>query len=611
MDKNNNLILGISAFYHDSAIALINDGEIIFAAQEERFTRKKFDASFPINSIRACLKANNISITDIDYIVFYDDPKLKLKRIISTFIDYAPKGYQMFKKISNEWRRKKNLDEIISKLIQKNFEIMPYQIPEIFYSKHHYSHAASAFFPSNFEESMVLCVDGVGEYDTTSIWYGYENELSYIKGIKFPHSLGLIYSAFTQYLGFRVNSGEYKLMGLAPYGEPKYVNLIFEKLVSQTDDGSFKLNMKYFCFPYQNQMVNENFCKLFGMAVKLEDEDFLTKHLDIACSIQRVLEIMLLKIVNNIFEEYQIKNLCMAGGVALNCVANSKILNETPIENIWIQPAAGDSGGAVGAALGFWYDHLNNARKYIKKDTMKYALLGTKFSSDEIETTLLEHKAVYKKIKRNDLYKTVSKYLAKGNIVGWFQDKMEFGPRALGNRSILADARNPEMQTILNLKIKKRESFRPFAPIIKYEKLQDWFDWENESPYMLFTASVNENKKIKSKSNHDGLNKLHEKRSFIQSVTHVDYSARIQTVSSESNPELYQLLDEFENLTGSPVLINTSFNQRGEPIVNSPNDAFECFMRTEMDLLIIEDIILSKNEQTIDQTLFETEFEKD
>ena len=593
-------ILGISAFYHDSAAAILIDGKIIAAAQEERFSRKKHDPRYPINAVKYVLSESKLNLNQIDHIVFFEKPFLKFERLLETYMAFAPKGFKSFSLSMPIWLREKLFQKkfLFDKLkeLDENFN----DINKIKFSEHHYSHAASAFYPSPFEEAIILTLDGVGEWATTTVAIGKKNKLEMLKEIHFPHSLGLLYSAFTYYTGFKVNSGEYKLMGLAPYGKPKFKDLILEKLLDLKEDGSFKLNMKYFNYATGLTMTNEKFSKLFGQPVRDSKKDLLTQfHMDIASSIQAVTEDIVLKITKNISSTYKIKNLCLAGGVALNCVANGKILKEEVFENIWIQPAAGDAGGSLGAALAYWHHELKKPREEFK-DRMNGSYLGPKFENDFIEKKLNSLKANYKKYNRDEIIALTAKELAKEKTVGWFQGRMEFGPRALGGRSILADPRSEKMQKELNLKIKFRESFRPFAPSVLREDVSDWFDLNSDSPYMLIVSEVKKNKQIKMKAEDEklfGIEKLNIKRSSIPAITHVDYSARIQTVHKDTNSRYYDLISEFKKNTDCPILVNTSFNVRGEPIVCSIEDAFNCFMGTNLDILVIEDFILFKDQQ--------------
>ena len=593
-------ILGISAFYHDSAAALIIDGKIISAAQEERFSRKKHDASYPSNAINFILKDNNLKLNDIDYIVFFEKPFLKFERLLETYLAFAPRGFKSFSLSMPIWLREKLFQKkyLFDKLKQhdQNFN----NINKIKFSEHHYSHAASAFFPSPFKEAIVLTLDGVGEWATTTLAIGNENNLKILKEIHFPHSLGLLYSAFTYYTGFKVNSGEYKVMGLAPYGKPIFKNLILEKILDLKEDGSFILNMDYFNYATGLTMTNKKFSDLFGQPVRNPKKDKLTQfHMDIAASVQAVTEEIILRLTKSAAEQFKIKNLCLAGGVALNCVANGKILKEKLFDKIWIQPAAGDAGGSLGAALAFWYQELKKSRVEFK-DQMRGSYLGPKYNDDKILDSLKNLKGKFKQLDYKEIIETTAKKLSENKTVGWFQGRMEFGPRALGCRSILADPRSDKMQKELNLKIKFRESFRPFAPSILNDKVSEWFELNEDSPYMLLVAEVNKSKQIVMTEENKklfGIDKLNVKRSSIPAVTHVDYSARIQTVHRETNPRYYDLINQFYKLTKCPILVNTSFNVRGEPIVCSIEDAFNCFMGTNLDILVIENFILFKNEQ--------------
>ena len=593
-------ILGISAFYHDSAATLIVDGKIISAAQEERFTRIKHDASYPKNAINFILKSNNLNLDKIDFIVFFEKPFLKFERLLETYLAFAPRGFKSFSLSMPIWLREKLFQKkfLFDQLKQhdENFN----DINKIKFSEHHYSHAASAFFPSPFKEALILTLDGVGEWATSTVAIGKNNSLKIIKEIHFPHSLGLLYSAFTYYTGFKVNSGEYKLMGLAPYGKPIYKDLIFEKLVDLKEDGSFKLDMTYFNYATGLTMTNKKFSDLFRHPVRDPKKDKLIQlHMDIAASIQAVTEEIVLKIAKSESKKHNVSNLCLAGGVALNCVANGKILKEKIFENIWIQPAAGDAGGSLGAALAYWHHELDNERIDFK-DQMKGSYLGPKYENDFIEEKLKSLKAKFKKYDKENIVSITAKELANEKTVGWFQGKMEFGPRALGGRSILADPRSEKMQKELNLKIKFRESFRPFAPSVLREDVNDWFELNNDSPYMLIVSNIKKDKQIKMKKEEEnlfGIDKLNIKRSSIPAITHVDYSARIQTVHRETNPRYYDLIKEFKKITNCPVLVNTSFNVRGEPIVCTIEDAYNCFMGTNLDILVIEDFILFKKDQ--------------
>ena len=595
-------ILGISSFFHDSAASLIIDGEIIAAAQEERFSRIKHDESFPVNSINYVLGESKLELHQVDHIVFFEKPFLKFERLLETYLAFAPRGFKSFSLSMPIWLREKLFMKkfLFDKL--KELDSKYLDINKISFSEHHYSHAASAYYPSPFKEAIILTLDGVGEWATSTVALGKGNNLKMLKEIYFPHSLGLLYSAFTYYTGFKVNSGEYKLMGLAPYGNPKYKNKILDALIDLKDDGSFKLNMKYFNYATGLTMTNKNFSDLFGLPVRDPNNNKIEQfHMDIASSIQAVTEEIVLRMVKALVKEYKIKNLCLAGGVALNCVVNGKILKNKLIENIWVQPAAGDAGGSLGAALAYWYSELQKPRKNYK-DQMKGSYLGPKFNDTEIKNQLDEFKATYKKLNTEELISLTARELANKKTVGWFQGRMEFGPRALGGRSILGDPRSEEMQKQLNLKIKFRESFRPFAPSVLREDVNEWFEMNNDSPYMLLVSEVKKDKQIKMKTDEDklfGIEKLNIKRSSIPAVTHVDYSARIQTVHKETNLRYYNLIKEFKKNTNCPVLVNTSFNVRGEPIVCTIEDAYKCFMGTNLDILVIEDFILFKDQQNI------------
>jgi carbamoyltransferase len=598
-------ILGISAFYHDSAASLIIDGKIVAAAQEERFTRKKHDANYPFHAIEYVLKESNLKLSEIDHIVFFEKPFLKFERLLETYMAFAPFGFKSFSLSMPIWLREKLFQKkfLFDKLAEhdQNFK----DINKINFSEHHFSHAASAFYPSPFKNALVLTLDGVGEWATTTIAIGKENNLKIIKEMHFPHSLGLLYSAFTYYTGFKVNSGEYKVMGLAPYGEPKYKDIIIKKLMDLKDDGSFRLDMSYFNYATGLTMTNQKFSNLFDQPVRNPKKDQLTQfHMDLAASIQAVTEEIIFKLTSSIAKEFNIKNLCLAGGVALNCVANGKILKKNLFDNIWIQPAAGDAGGSLGAALAFWHKELNNPRD-TTKDKMKGSYLGPSFSDNHIENQLKLLNANYEKLTETNLIEKVADELSKEKTVGWFQGRMEFGPRALGGRSIIADPRSEKMQKELNLKIKFRESFRPFAPSVLFEDVTDWFELDVESPYMLLVAKIKKNLRIEiSELNKKlfGIEKLNVKRSSIPAVTHVDYTARIQTVHEETNPKYYKLIKKFKEITKCPVLVNTSFNVRGEPIVCSIEDAFNCFMGTNLDILVCENFILFKDKQNVNLT---------
>ena len=594
-------ILGISAFYHDSAAAILVDGKIIAAAQEERFTRKKHDSSYPYNAVEFVLKYSKLKLSEIDHIVFYEKPFLKFERLLETYVAFAPKGFKSFCRSMPIWLKDKLFQK---KMLMNELQRHDQNFSDdnkLFFSEHHLSHAASAFYPSPFKEAVVLTADGVGEWATTTVATGNENNLEILKEIHFPHSLGLLYSAFTYYTGFKVNSGEYKLMGLAPYGEPKYKNIILEKLVDVKEDGTFMLNQEYFNYSTGLTMTNEKFNRLFGEKPRNSKNEKLTQfHMDIASSIQEVTEDIMMKLCKSIKKEFNSKNLCLAGGVALNCVANGKIEKEKIFENIWIQPAAGDAGGALGAALALWHIEQNNPRKTNSKDDMKGSYLGPEFSQSEIESELKKIGAKFEVINDDQIINKTSEDIANGYAVGWFQGRMEFGPRALGARSILGDARSDSMQKTLNLKVKYRESFRPFAPSVLREDLSEWFEIDKDSPYMLLVANVNSKKTLQMNDKQKklfGIDKLNVKRSEIPAVTHVDYSARIQSVHKETNPKYFELLKKFKEKTNCPVIVNTSFNVRGEPIVNTPTDAFNCFMGTELDILAIGNCYLEKNKQ--------------
>lgn len=590
-------ILGISAFYHDSAACLVTDGEIIAAAQEERFSRKKHDHEFPAAAVDFCLRYGGIDPGDIDLIAFYDKPLLTFERLLETYIDYAPRGFRSFMKAMPVWLRQKlwTREEIRKRCGYEG---------KVLFTEHHESHAASAFFPSPFESAAVLTMDGVGEWATSSYGIGRGNEFKMLAELHFPNSLGLLYSAFTYFTGFKVNSGEYKVMGLAPYGEPVYVKLILDHLIDLREDGSLRLNMEYFNFAQGLTMTNSKFAELFGGAPRRPESELTQREMDLARSVQEVTELAMLRMARHVHRETGEDNLCLAGGVALNCVGNGRILRETPFKSVWIQPAAGDAGGALGAALSVWYQYLGNDRNTEKicggrLDGMKGSYLGPDFTAEEIKAILEGSGAVYQRYDRPDLIETTARLLADGKIVGWFQGRMESGPRALGARSILGDPRSTVMQAQMNLKIKFRESFRPFAPAILSENAADYFELEADSPYMLLVAPVRQDKRIPIQEGAEkGLDKLKIPRSTIPAVTHVDYSARVQTVRRADNEIFYDLIERFGQITGTPMLINTSFNVRGEPIVCTPEDAFLCFMRTEMDFLVIGDFLLDKSRQT-------------
>ena len=588
-------ILGISAFYHDASACLVEDGVIVSAAQEEWFTRKKHDDNFPENAINYCLNNSKINSEDLDYVAFYDNPYLKFERILCTYLAYAPAGINSFSKAMAIWLKKKIW---IKKLIRNKINYSG----NIVFHNHHKSHAASAFFPSPFNESAVLTMDGAGEWATISYGVARGNNIKILADIRFPHSIGLLYSAFTYYTGFKVNSGEYKVMGLSPYGEPKYKDLIYEHLIDVKEDGSFKMNMEYFNYCAGLTMTNSKFHDLFDGPPRKREENLAQKHMDLARSIQEVTEETVMKIANHVKNETQMKYLCLAGGVALNCVANGKLLRSGLFEDIWIQPAAGDAGGAVGCALFTWYQYLNNKRiADDKSDTMKGSYLGPEFDNSEIESFLNENSYSYQILSDTELPGMIADLIAKEKVIGWFQGRMEFGPRALGSRSIIGDARSTKMQRKMNMKIKYRESFRPFAPSVRSENVTDYFEIDRESPYMLLVANVQNDKRVEMSEVENscfGLEKINVVRSEVPAITHVDYSARIQSVNYKTNPRFHQVLSVFYEKYGCPVVVNTSFNVRGEPVVCSPNDAYLCFMRTEMDYLIMGNYLLDKNEQS-------------
>jgi carbamoyltransferase len=602
-------ILGISAFYHDSAAALINDGEIISAAQEERFTRKKHDHNFPINAVNFCMNRSNLKIEDIDIVAFYDKPFLKFERILETYLAFAPVGIKSFIKAMPLWIREK----LWMKELIKNF--MGYE-GKIIFPEHHESHAASAFYPSPFNEAAILTMDGVGEWTTTSFGTGIKNKIELFADIKFPHSLGLLYSAFTYYTGFKVNSGEYKVMGLAPYGEPKFKDLILNEIIDVKDDGSFRMNMDYFNYCAGLTMTNSKFNKLFGAPPRKPESKLTQREMDLARSVQDVTEEIVLKLGRHVFKETGMKNLTLAGGVALNCVANGKLLREGPFENIWIQPAAGDAGGALGAALIAWHQYLDKPREANGKfDSQKGSYLGPEYSSEEIALFLQEKEILFEKLNEDELAEKAALLLADEKVLGWFNGRMEFGPRALGGRSIIGDARSPKMQSVMNLKIKFRESFRPFAPAVLAEKVSDYFELDKESPYMLLVTDVKKERQIQSTDGKDlfGIDKLNQIRSDLPAITHVDFSARIQTVHKETNPLFHKLISKFFDNYGCAVVINTSFNVRGEPIVSSLEDAYKCFMRTNMDYLVLGNLLIAKEgQQPLEEDVdWKKEFELD
>ena len=594
-------ILGISAFYHDSAAVMVRDGKIVAAVQEERFSRKKHDSSYPFHAIEFVLKEAKLKLSEVDYVVFYEKPFLKFERLLETYVAFAPKGFKSFSMSMPIWLREKLFQKKTLFNELKNHDENFNDINKIYFSEHHFSHAASAFYPSPFKKAIILTLDGVGEWATTTVAKGDGSDLEILKEIHFPHSIGLLYSAFTYYTGFKVNGGEYKVMGLAPYGVSKFKNLILDELIDLKDDGTFRLNMEYFDYATGLKMISEKFSDLFGQHARNPKKELLTQfHMNIASSIQSVTEEIVLRLTKSIAKEHDNKNLCMAGGVALNCVANGKILKEKIFENIWIQPAAGDAGGALGSALALWYKELKNKRSLPLKDEMQGSYLGPSFDDNEIEKNLTSMGANYEKFSEDKLLEITAQELSKEKTIGWFQGKMEFGPRALGARSIIADPRSDKMQKILNLKVKFRESFRPFAPSIIREDLSKWFELNCDSPYMLLVADIN--KSIRRNMTNEekklfGIKKLNIKRSDIPAVTHVDYSARIQTVHKETNPKYYKLIQNFKKITNCPIIVNTSFNVRGEPIVCNIQDAYRCFMGTDLDMLVCGSFILYKEKQ--------------
>jgi carbamoyltransferase len=593
-------ILGISAFYHDSAAALVDDGGIVAAAQEERFTRIKHDSSFPQHAISYCLKEGGGELDELDYVVFYDKPFLKFERLLETYVAMAPRGFRSFRMAIPLWLREKLFQKRLLGRELAQFGKDSKWKDKLLFCEHHLSHAASAFFPSPYEQAVILTMDGVGEWATTSVAMGDGNHLEIFQEMHFPHSLGLLYSAFTYYIGFKVNSGEYKLMGLAPYGAPKYAQRILDHLIDVKPDGSFRLNMSYFDYCTGLTMTNERFSALFGEPVRGQEELLTSFHMDVAASIQAVLEQIVLRITRSLAKQTGASNLCLAGGVALNCVANGKILRDGAFKNIWIQPAAGDAGGAVGAALAATHIYAGQVRRTNSGDGMAGSLLGPGFSQKEVEQQLTRAGARFDVVSEDQMIESTASSLASQEAVGWFQGRMEFGPRALGARSILGDPRSPEMQRVLNLKVKYRESFRPFAPAVLREDLADWFDLDSDSPYMLLVANVRKDRCRAMTPDQEvlfGIDKLNVARSEIPAVTHVDYSARIQTVHANVNPLFHRLLSRFKELTGCPVLVNTSFNVRGEPIVCTPEDAFRCFMGNELDLLVVGNCVMKKNKQ--------------
>ncbi|MCB9774894.1 MAG: carbamoyltransferase [Nitrospiraceae bacterium] len=596
-------ILGVSAYYHDSAACLIQNGRIVAAAQEERFTRKKHDAGFPSHAVEYCLRQGGVGMRDVDYLVFYDKPFVKFERLLETYLSYAPKGLGSFLTAIPVWIKEKLF---LRNLLEKAFRQVGSlekkdNLPPLLFGEHHESHAAAAFFPSPYEEAVVLCMDGVGEWATTSAWIGRGNQLTPLWEIPFPHSIGLLYSAFTYYTGFKVNSGEYKVMGLAPYGEPKYVKTILDNVVDVKPDGTFRLNMDYFDYCTGLRMTNNKFDAIFGGPPRQAESTLTQREMDLARSVQEVTEMVMLRLANSLHRETGLSNLCLSGGVALNCVGNGRVLREGPFSGLWIQPAAGDAGSALGAALNVHYSYLNQPRVCQgPSDAMRGSYLGPRFSNQDIESSLQQLEASYERVEDSDLYRRVAQYLAEGKVIGWLQGHMEFGPRALGGRSILGDPRSEKMQSVMNLKIKYRESFRPFAPSVLRERVSEYFEMDTDSPYMLLVAPVAEKRRRAVQPDQQklwGIDLLNVPKSDIPAVTHVDYSARVQTVSPDTNPRYYQLLQEFEKQTGCAVLINTSFNVRGEPIVCTPEDAYRCFMRTEMDVLVLENCLVLKEFQ--------------
>jgi len=591
-------ILGISAYYHDSAAAILRDGQIVAAAQQERFSRRKHDAGFPKEAIEYCLAEAGIDLKSVEHVVFYDKPLIKFERLLETYLSYAPNGFRSFVVAMPIWLKEKLFLKTTLKRELAALADCPIEdLPSLQFSEHHQSHAASAFYFSPFERAAVLCIDGVGEWATTSVWRGNGTRLDPLWEIDFPHSLGLLYSAFTYFTGFRVNSGEYKLMGLAPYGEPKYVDLILDKLLDLKPDGTFRLDMRYFNYCTGLTMTNARFDELFGGPPRKPESDVTQREMDIAASIQKVTESVVLKLANTIHSETGEENLCLAGGVALNCVANGRIQRESNFKRIWVQPAA---GGAIGAAAVSWYDKADRDRRINGQDFMQGSYLGPSYGQSEICRDLDAFNAIYTKLPDDELFAMLAELLEQGKVIGWFQGRMEFGPRALGGRSIIGDPRNSDMQTVMNLKIKYRESFRPFAPSVLAERVSDYFELATESPYMLIVAPVREHLRRELSEEEQqlfGVEKLKIKRSDLPAITHVDYSARVQTVHENTNPRYYRLLKAFEKQTGCGVLVNTSFNVRGEPIVCTPEDAYRCFMRTEMDYLVVENFVLSKDNQ--------------
>ena len=610
-------ILGISAYYHDSAAALLREGEIVAAAQEERFSRKKHDARFPGHAIEYCLAEAGIGLVDLDHVVFYDKPLVKFERLLETYLSYAPKGVRSFIAAMPVWLKEKlYLKATLRAELSKLGDCAKGELPPLLFTEHHQAHAASAFYPSPFQRAAVLCLDGVGEWATTTAWVGRDHTLTPLWELDFPHSLGLLYSAFTYYTGFKVNSGEYKLMGLAPYGEPKYADLILGELMDLKADGTFRLDMRYFNYCTGLTMTNARFDALFGGAARTAESDVTQREMDLAASIQVVTEEVVLRLARTLHSETGEENLCLAGGVALNCVANGRVLREGPFKELWIQPAAGDAGGALGAAATVWHQFEERPRQVNGGDAMRGAFLGPRFGDTAITGQLDAFGAKYERVDDDQLFSLLAELLDKEHVVGWFQGRMEFGPRALGGRSILGDPRSARMQSVMNLKIKYRESFRPFAPSVLADRVSDYFELDSASPYMLIVAPVKEGLRVELTDQQKqlfGIEKLNLKRSELPAITHVDYSARVQTVHKDTNPRYHALLEAFDARTGCGVLVNTSFNVRGEPIVGSPEDAYRCFMRTEMDYLVIENFLLAKSDQPAwaDDESWKDEFELD
>lgn len=609
-------ILGISAYYHDAAAALIEDGNIIAAAQEERFTRKKHDPSFPVNAARYCMEEAGIGPSELDFVAFYDKPLLKFERLLETYLAFAPKGFTSFRQALPLWIKEKLFQkDMISNSIAESLGHSESWRAKLLFSEHHLSHAASAFFPSPFERAAVLTMDGVGEWATTSVALGSGNDLKVVREIHFPHSIGLLYSAFTYYTGFKVNSGEYKVMGLAPYGSPRFADTIRKHLIDVKEDGSFRLNMEYFDYCTGLTMTNHRFDELFGSPPRKAESELTQREMDLAASVQVVTEELVIKLARGIRKETGERHLCLAGGVALNCVANGKLLRERVFDDIWIQPASGDAGGALGAALGGYHLFKKGPRSSRTRDTMKGSYLGPRFAQADVETRLAAVGAKFRTLSEEEMIEYCAQALARGQALGWHQGRMEFGPRALGGRSILGDPRSPTMQKLLNLKVKFRESFRPFAPSVIREAVSDWFDIDSDSPYMLLVADVKEEHRLKMTAEQEklfGIDKLNVPRSAIPAVTHVDYSARIQTIHRETNPRYHALIKRFGEITGCPILVNTSFNVRGEPIVCSPEDSFRCLMGTDIDVLAVENCVLERAEQDPDlRERYESKFDLD